>query len=558
MSTLKRITVILLTIFVFFSCSESEVGSAEEGIPVAGETLKESGFSGIARKKDSVVQPVPAVILRDDSKVWGNEGSELSSESLAILDYGTEVTYVGVDQDFSTGKNEYSFSKIRTSDGVEGWVYTYRIGKNCLSAVVVEAASLYSKPSLASPLNRHLPSSQIVAVSLEQGEIDGFAQVKFSYYNEKGSISAPETGYVSLDLLSSSPEDIEVSKLVLKAFRTPEQKDAFLGLTFTQKTVFRTTGILNEGMLYSEPSLDSDASPVNATVEILAINPHVEGEAQPWYLAMNSVGELVWVYAGLGEEPSVTLPTSIKDSITEHPAIPRNSNYTGSGVKSVNVYPGLSLRELLVNEQGIESVSRFDSLEMGETVYSMEVKEIGGKKYVNVELPGNTSGWASASYIAQNARPAVILDNDVYVYKEAKLTALSSLRLMKNQVVAVYDAAEAGFLKISYVSEDEKLHSEYYIQSSMVALSYSESDLMAALLFYKIQHTEDQTMKDALFESGQMLSSYLSDEWYTLVYGAEEEVVIEDAEVIETEETVEATEAVATAEESDTAPTTED
>ncbi|MDC7225118.1 MAG: hypothetical protein PQJ60_15315, partial [Spirochaetales bacterium] len=352
--------------------------------------------------------------------------------------------------------------------------------------------------------------------------------------------------------LSSFSGDLQMAQLVLKAFRNDEMRDRFFQLAFTTKTALRVRGSFRGGNYYAEPNLESGpVSEAPELVELLAINPQVKGEALPWYLAVNGVGEYVWVYSGNQGEVPVTLVSSPSDSIAQRPAIADKSVYSGSGVRSVCLFPGLSFFDFSVNAKGEEYSTRLRALDMGEVVYAQdEVKEFNKYSYVKTELPGALEGWALDSYIARDAKPAVILEDGVSLFKEPKPTALSTVTLMRNQIIAVHSEKKDGFLKVSFVNpEDKRLYKDLYIQSGMVSFSYSVDDIAAAILLYKISGEEDQAAKDVYFENALSFSSYLSEEWGDLYYGEEEaapveEVVDVEAAAVTEESAEESTEAV--------------
>jgi hypothetical protein len=530
MLTGKRSFLFFITIILAVSCGNA----SRENENVSAVSESGAGTEASAKAQDGQSTPaveilLPSVVLRDEARVWDNDGGELSDSSLASLDMGTIVTYLGIDEELKSGKNSYQYSRIRLDDGTEGWLSTVRLAKDSVPAVIVEESYLYSKPYRSSPLKRRIPAGQIVAVSREKGRINDFAEVRFSYY-DKGAISVPESGYVKYDVLSSFSGDLDVAKLVLKAFRNPDLKDDFLKLAFTQNTAFVTDSSPGKRVLcYDAPDMAGEFLELEGPVEILAVNPMEEGEALPWYIAMKGTGDLAWVSADrMGN--SVKLSAGPKEHIIDKPEIPASQAYQGGGEPSVCLYQGLSLRRASKDDKGNDILQAFTYLDMGEIVYAQDgEKDYEGTDYVNLDLPEKSSGWSSRSYIAEGARPAVMISDGVPVFDEAKLTGLTKVKISENQILAVQGEADKGFLKVSFLSSgDGKLYRDRFIQSGSSSLSYKPEDVEAALMLLKIQEEKDSDMRDVYFENAIGFPSYLSDRWGDYYYGDRAEESADD------------------------------
>jgi hypothetical protein len=401
------------------------------------------------------------------------------------------------------------------NDGTIGWISTVRLAKNAVPAVVVEESGLYSKPIVTAPINRTLPAGQIVAVSLEKGNVNGYAEITFSYY-DGNTLSNPETRYISYDRLSVSSNDMEAAKLVLKAFRNPDMSGDFFKLAFGLGSIFDTNGIFQDtAQVFKDTDLGSESIVTTNEVKLLAVNPLDSGEAMPWYLGQLGNNELVWVYSA-----SVDISPPLREKLADRPKLKDNTTYRGDGVQSINLYPGLSLRKMVKDDQGRESLIGYSALEMGEVVYSSSKEfQYDNIDFLYVDFPNGDGGWASRSYIAENARPAVMTDEGTPVFKEPKLTALTSIKLQKYQVIAVHNDSVSGFLRISYLSrEDNSLHKDVYIQSSNASFSYKENDVHAALLLEKLLNTDDPEEQDLFLEKTAAIPSFLRDDLAELYY----------------------------------------
>ncbi len=528
---LKKLLTLSLTIVILtlFSCTEP--GSTKVN-PVQDESLVVTESEST---KDADLppaeDPVPAVVIRDDASIWENNEGTLSVQAITKLDMGTEVSYLGSDEDLKSGSKVYKYSKIRLNSGVEGWVSTVRLAKNAKAAVVVVESGLYSRPSITSPINRTIPAGQIVAVSLDEGIIDDYAKIIFSFYNED-RISVPENRFIPLEKLSSSSSDLDTARLVLKAFRNEEQRNDFFNLAFSIDSIFTTTGkVIGEQSGYKYPEMGDDPIALSSDINILAINPQNEGESEPWVLAQLEDKQLLWL-----RSDAVKPDADLVKSVLSRPVLTDFSKYKGSGTQSVILYPGLSFRIPGKDKEGNEAMKSIGSLELGQVVYYMnEEMSYNNIDYSKIELSSGKEGWCSKAYLAIDTVPAVITNHEISQFKEAKLTALSPIKLERFQIIAQSLKEESGFFKISYLSTDKSIgfQKDVYIQKTAAPSSYMTNDIDATLLFKMCLSEEDPELIDLYLRKAGEIPSFFVDEISDLFY--EHQNGLSESEASETE-----------------------
>jgi len=520
-------SLLLAAVLLISGCGEQQntaVSQKTETAPqsAAEETPSESETANTGETGAQVPEPVsivPAVVLRDDASVWENENGQLSKSPITKLDMGSEVIYLGQEEELKSGNSVYRYSRVRLTDETEGWISSVRLARNAVPAVITCESGLYRKPAVTSPLDRNLPAGQIVAVSLEDGNRNGFAGITFSYYSDN-KLSSPEKSFVEYRNISSTPNDIETAKLVLKAFRNSDQEKDFFNLALSLGSVFESAGtIIGNLNAYTAPDLNSEPIPTTAEVKLLAINPQEKGESLSWYLAQLSNNQLAWVNA-----EAVKLETEVQDRITLRPHLEDKTTYRGEGTPSTSLYQGLSFRKLETDKDGNESLKAFSSLDMGEVVYYLgEDREFNDINYARIEMADGREGWCSKSYLAIDALPTVVTQSDAPVFNDTKLTSLTPLKLELFQIVALHNDEESGFYKISYNPMDEKtsLQKEVFIQMKTASLSYDRNDIDATLLFQRSLKEEDSSLKDLYLRKAAVIPSFFQNIIADLYYEAE-------------------------------------
>lgn len=533
--TLKKILNLSLSIVILtlFSCGES---NSTKAIPQVDEplVLKESETTDNPDITPETIT-IPAVVIRDDVSLWGNDEGILSAKSITKLDMGTEVVYLGKDEDLKSGSKSYKYSLIRLNNGVEGWISTVRLVKNAKVAVAVVESGLYSRPSRTSPINRTIPAGQIVAVSLDDGIVDGYVKITFSFYSDN-KISAPENRFIPLENLSSSSTDMDTAKLVLKAFRNEEQRNDFFNLAFSIDSIFTTTGIImGEQNGYKYPEIGDDPIALSSNIEILAINPQNEGESEPWILVQREDSQLLWL-----RSDAVKSDVDPVKGVLSRPALTDFSIYKGSGTQSVILYPGLSFRIPDKDKDGNEIMKSIGSLELGQVVYYMnDEMSFNNINYSKIELSSGKEGWCSKAYLAIDTVPAVITKTDVSQFKEAKLTALSPIKLKKFQIIAQSLNEDSGFFKISYLSTDKSIgfQRDVYVQKTAAPSSYMTNDIDATLLFQMCLSEEDPELIDLYLRKAGQIPSFFVDEISDLFYEHQSGSIESETPETETPET---------------------
>ena len=516
----KKIHLLLVPfLLIFFSCTESQSDPSVAEVQETTEAVQAEMTEQEAESEpESVFESVPAVVLRDDASIWENENGNLSAKPIITLDMGTEVQYLGVDEDLTSGSKSYKYSKISFNDGIEGWISTVRLAKNSKPAVLIIESGLYSRPSVTSPINITLPAGQIVAVSIEDGLFDNFAKMTYSFYTED-RISAPASRYIPLENISSEPGDIDTAKLVLKAFRNDEQRNDFFNLAFSLDSNFNITGILKSNQNgYKYPLLDDSPITLPENLDLLAVNPQNDGESESWYLSRTEDGLLAWVIKN-----SVDLDSDLVKTVMNRPQLVDKSIYNGNGFQSVILYQGLSLRGLVKDENGNESFNRLGSLELGQVVYYMgDDRVFNDIEYSRIELANGSGGWCSKAYLAVDTVPAVITKSNVSQFKEAKLTSLSPVKIERFQIVALSLKEESGFFKISYfpIDKDMPFQKDVYIQKTSAPSSFMENDIDATILFQMCLIEEDKELAGLYLRKAAEIPSFFQSEISDLYYEA--------------------------------------
>jgi len=531
----KTILFLFSLVLLFFSCSEKQSDTSDPIVQESAESVQtDESTTGqaVEAEVESSFEPVPAVVLRDDASIWENEEGNLSAKPLTTLDMGTEVKFLGEKEDLKSGSKTYNYSKIDLGNGAIGWISTVRLAINAKPGVLITQTGLYSRPSVTSPIDKNLPSGQLVAVSLENGLFENFALVTYSYYTGD-KISVPESYYVPVKVISSDQEDIDTAKLVLKAFRKDELRNDFFNLAIDElQSNFKVTGTVKPNQNgFKYPEMDDNPLQLPNEVDILAVNPQVNGESQPWYLTKTEDGQLAWVMV-----TSVNITSDPVKNVVGRPQLLDKSSYKGEGKQSVILYPGLSFRSLVKDENGKESLSLISSLELAQVVYYMgENRVFNDIEYSRIELADGTSGWCSASYLAIDTVPAVITGSDVSQFKEAKLTALSPVRLQRFQIIALSLKEESGFFKVSYLPLDKEipLQKDVYLQKTSAPTSYMKDDIDATLLFQMCLDSEDAMLSDLYLRKAAEIPSFFQNEISDLFYEAKG---ISDSQTDESEE----------------------
>ena len=214
------------------------------------------------------------------------------------------------------------------------------------------------------------------------------------------------------------------------------------------------------------------------------------------------------------------------NKISQRPGLDDKSHYRGGGVPSIGLYQGLSVRKLVKDEQGNESLAAHKFLEMGERVYASDREmKYDNIDFIYVDFPNEEGGaGVSKAYIAADSSAAVVTEGDIRIFSEPKLTALTKLRLDKPQIVAVSNEKFSGFIKISYVDRnDGTLRRDVYAQSHKAFFSYDENDVNAAIFIDKILREEDEEKKELYLRKLASIPSSFQDELDDILFPPQQE-----------------------------------
>ena len=335
-------------------------------------------------------------------------------------------------------------------------------------------------------------------------------EIIFSYY-EEGQLSVPERLYIPLDKLTTNTKDLDVARLVLKAFRSPNRMNDFFSLTLAFNSDFKITDNFGKpSAAYQSPDWKSERVSIDpeTDVRLLAVNPFNKGHALPWYPAM--VGEnFLWI-----SSEDVKISPSLSEKNKDGLVLEDHSSYGGSGVPSVNLLPGLALRKMVSDSAGEKSLAPDKALGMGETVYftgdEFSFRDI---PYLHLEFSDGSEGWSSKSYIAVDAKLAVALKGDVAVYTKPDTASIRDIKLQKYQLIALHGGDESGFVRISYISrDDESLHRDVYIQVEKNAYSSLKNDVDSAMLFHHYLNEEKEGQKALYLNEAASIDSFMREE----------------------------------------------
>lgn len=131
---------------------------------------------------------------------------DAKAKSLAVVQAGETLAFLGDSTDSPTGKNE-SFYKVKLSDGTEGWARNYGLILGHPGAVLLET-SLYQRPTILAPTRGKLPMGQLVGV---QGTQDDFVKVASSRWLS-GWVRKSDISTDSADVLAAALAGPAMSK----------------------------------------------------------------------------------------------------------------------------------------------------------------------------------------------------------------------------------------------------------------------------------------------------------------------------------------------------------
>lgn len=182
---------------------------------------------------------------------------------------------------------------------------------------------------------------------------------------------------------------------------------------------------------------------------------------------------------------------------------------TDSVQKGLCPIQGLSTYQLKEGTEN-EFVRHNRYLEYGEEV-SMLDEEIDGRagdlkmRFLKILDKNDDEMWVNQRYIIPDGKIAVIIQDDVLLYEEAKLTKYTSSMLPKGQLVGVYPEKDGVFTQISGWNESLYGFAQIYVKSDTI--STNENDITAVILMDRAIKEENDTIKKQVLNTAAELNS---------------------------------------------------
>jgi hypothetical protein len=477
---------------LFVSCNKDNNQSAG-GTESFGSVTEGSFDSGNAKNNSG---DMPAVNLLDNVYIWEADGSNLADKPLKeILDIGSAITFSGKEQKF--GKEQYTYAKIKTPKGTEGWVSAYRLAENAIPVVVTDDTFLYSLPDEANPTAVQVHAGQIAGAYIDVGKINGFAKISYCVYYGNQNYSDRYNGFVKTAYLSQNRKDLDCAQFMVRAVENPAQWKDFAKFALDSKSTFvsQASGYANnavavafDGKILPTADALANGQSVSATTTIVAIQVVADGKFVPWYAADVDGSTLL-----LKVDPAEGAVIS-KASNTSALSL-SNNTVTGN---SVVILQDLAIKK--ENEDDSKKLDWMGSLNLGEVVNATgNTKTVDKVDYVEIERCDGTKGWANSTYVIVDSYPAAIGgSSEVKLFKEPKkLSIIANTTVPNYQVVAVNSNTESGWYSISYYDQGAKrLRSEVYISTDDEFDLATGAKLSAAILLNKLRATENEKYKD--------------------------------------------------------------
>ncbi len=453
---------------------------------------------------------VPAVNLLDNVYIWNATDGKLDEKPLpGQLDMGSAVEYMNEEQTFG----QYSYAKIRTNSGSEGWISAYRVAENAVPAVVAETTVLYTFPLKTCPSIRRVPAGQIVGVFCASCAVNGFVKIAYCTYKNDGTYTDRYTGYVPLELLSSSKNDIECALFMVRANRDSSQWTTCA--TFAGKTnsifnntvsfslrdpeIFNYTGSDNPET--SDNYHDGKGIPVSGEIPVISI-PLLNGsEPTRWLPAFTDGNPCIVRLWSQYRENGAKLDQPVSSNITQHPDI----NELAIPVESTVLMQNLSLKDK--DEKDPSKLVWKAALNLGESVHltGQEFTDSNKVTYAELTRVDGTTGWAYKDYIAENSFPSYIppSSESPCIFKEQKTTSyIKDVTLSDYQVIAIHkiDGVSDDWVCISYVDQNtRKLRRNVYVEQGVTYSNngkLNDDNVTAAILLAKLNHLAEEEFKN--------------------------------------------------------------
>ncbi len=142
-------------------------------------------------------EPVPAISL------WANglraEPGKDGKWITTIL-FAEEVTAIG--DSVYVEKEDRTYTKVRLTDGKDGWVYAYLFAFNAERAAITQNTTLFKRPDISTPAGKSLEFGEIIAIDEKQD--DGWIHVFTKEKKKQGWIRSEQNlTYNDIDLTAA-------------------------------------------------------------------------------------------------------------------------------------------------------------------------------------------------------------------------------------------------------------------------------------------------------------------------------------------------------------------
>jgi hypothetical protein len=191
----------VLVTFMFASCTASQPDRSSDMELGENEVEKEV-------EQEVVQQKTPAVVVYPYS-IRKEPGRK--TEYLAALSKGEQVTFLGEQSpgNFDEEDKKRTYSKVRLTDGTEGWTHADVVIPDSKPAVFLQDGILYQRPDLLTKTDKEFKSGDVIAVVKDGDWLKVVGQPSGESWIRDGWI---RTGYLSYD-----PIDIAAAKFIADA-----------------------------------------------------------------------------------------------------------------------------------------------------------------------------------------------------------------------------------------------------------------------------------------------------------------------------------------------------
>lgn len=493
-----------IVVFLTFSCKPKSGNNTSQPEETLGEYVPPVVDD---------MQEKPAVFPRRNESLYERDGDNIGKWMGNGGPTGDVVTYLGETVELVTsGEKTSRFSKVRTSDGKEGWVYSFLLAIDSHPAVLMKTTPLRNSAEPTSLTAEQIPVGQVVAVSLSEGNRNGLVRVLIGYTKatSQGKLGGyVRSGYLPYSLLSVDEEDLIAAQLVSEANADPERREVLMNSAFSRDTnLLQNYVIAGNELFLSAPDENASSLPVSwgdyfeITVLASDYSPYQWGDS-PRFAYYDSGNETGWVL--LTGDPPVVEGSFGKPEMVEFP--PPYSGSRGE-VAAYSFFPGMSIYETPAKDA-------VDSIAYGEKVYaSNNVEKVKKADYRYVVNEDEVAGWTSDYFLALNSELAVVME-ETPIYKKAELTAILTETLKPGQLVAFHlDRSSGDFIELTWgvlKGSDITMFSNYYIESRLEKnFSSNTGDITAARMYAITERISNNFLKEEYIREAAKMASNLS------------------------------------------------